>query len=100
MNTTAELPTDHLNGDCTHCGERSYRTAQDAPVFHSETGEQPCIDVTRVTITVDVHFLMDDLTRGWNGDRAEMAASVVATLHEVIGDDGDAYPPNAVWTNK
>lgn len=46
-----------------------------------------------VTLTVDVTVEGDDLADGWGDDLAELAASVRATLSELVGDDGGAYVP-------
>jgi hypothetical protein len=57
-------------------------------------------DYARVTISLDLHFIKADLDQGWEGKLEELAASCRAALNEVIGDDGGAYQPNTVWTNK
>jgi hypothetical protein len=45
------------------------------------------------TILLAVTLADDEVEIGWNGDIDEVAESVRAALHEVIGDDGGAYVP-------
>ena len=48
--------------------------------------------VTQVTVTDE------QVREGWAGKSAEVAESIKATLHELIGDDGGAYVPAVqVW---
>lgn len=104
-NRTAVLATNAtLKGPCLGCKADAYRTHEDGPVSHSESGEEEC-DLPpeayeRVTITLDLHFIRADLDDGWAGKVEELAASCRAALREVIGDDGGAYEPNTVWTNR
>lgn len=44
-------------------------------------------------LTATVTLPDEDASTGWGGDRSEVAASIRATLHELIGDDGGAYVP-------
>lgn len=46
-----------------------------------------------VRVTVDVTVSDADFATGWARSRDELAASVVATLFELQGDDGGAYRP-------
>jgi hypothetical protein len=45
------------------------------------------------TVVVTVSIRDTELATGWDGDTTEYAASIRATLREVIGDDGGAYVP-------
>ena len=45
------------------------------------------------TVLVSVSIRDTELATGWGDDATEYAASIRATLHEVIGDDGGAYVP-------
>lgn len=104
MTKTATLPAGALKDKCTECGDDAYRTQLDGPVSHSDSGEAEC-DLPdeaygRVTISLDLHFIKADLDEGWAGKMEELAASCRAAVNEVIGDDGGAYQPNIVWTNK
>jgi hypothetical protein len=45
------------------------------------------------TVLVSVSIRDTELAAGWYGDATEYAASIRATLHEVIGDNGGAYVP-------
>ncbi len=49
-----------------------------------------------VTLTVQVTLPAADVVSGWGDDLAELGESVVATLQELIGDDGRPYTPRVV----
>jgi hypothetical protein len=38
----------------------------------------------------------EDLAEGWGDLAGEFEASVKATLHEIVGDDGGAYVPHVL----
>jgi hypothetical protein len=50
------------------------------------------------TVVVTVSIRDTELATGWDGDATEYAASIRATLHEVVGDDGPYVPLVQTYT--
>jgi len=44
-------------------------------------------------IMVQMTIKDEDFREGWQADKAELAGSIRATLHELNGDDGGVYVP-------
>jgi hypothetical protein len=47
-------------------------------------------------VTVYMTIADEDLAEGWGDLAGEFEASVKATLHEIVGDDGGAYVPHVL----
>lgn len=52
------------------------------------------MSVMRVTVYMTMPEA--DIESGWGGDVGELEESVRATLHELVGDDGDVYVPHVL----
>lgn len=75
-----------LEAKCGTCGE-TFTPADESDVEH--------VDCGGATTIVAVWLELPDvaLDHGWGNDYVELAASLKATLSEIVGDDGVPYVP-------